>query len=162
VLRVEIAVLEKDISRNAGDVLLHEGIPLHQKVDAVGGENVLQLQTVDPGRVGAFHVVVVVVVVVAVDDANAEGLGVAEVAVLHAADVEVIGKPRIIRCLEPRVDLGEFLREDVPLPLGVDHPVPEGVLSGGRLHRKPLLVVPRYSSNIRETGKLGFFSSMCT
>ena len=74
---------------DARDVLLGECATVDEEVHRVGGEYVLQGEPVDAGGVGPLHVVVVVVVVELVDDADAEGAGVAEGAVVDAVHHEV-------------------------------------------------------------------------
>ena len=64
--------LDEDVARDAGDVLLDERRAVGDEIQAVGGEEVLEFEAVDAGRVGLLHVKIVLVVVVGVDDADAE------------------------------------------------------------------------------------------
>ena len=59
----------------SGDVFLDEGVAVDEVVDAVGREDVLQLQAKESGGVGVFDVVVIRVAVEEVGDADAERAG---------------------------------------------------------------------------------------
>lgn len=99
-------VANEDVAGDAGDVLLHQGVALGEVVDAVGGEEVLQFQAIDAGGVGGLDVKVVVVVVILVDDADAEGAGVAKLAIVHTLNKKV-GHGMEVAGAEEGVDAGE-------------------------------------------------------
>ena len=88
-----------------GDVLLDQRAPVRQEIEAVRGEEVLQLESVDAGGVRLLHVEVVLVVVVGVDDPDPEGRRVAEGAEVHPVDVEVLHDRQVAVDLEERIDL---------------------------------------------------------
>jgi hypothetical protein len=97
---------DEGVSGDAGDVFFNEGVLVVEVVDAVGGEEVLELKAIDAGGVCAFDVKVVVVVVVLIDDADAEGAGVAKFTVVNAFDKEV-GDGLEVAGAEEGVDAGE-------------------------------------------------------
>jgi hypothetical protein len=85
---------DEDVARDARDVLLDQGVAVGDEVQAVGREQVLELEAVDARGVGLLHVEVVLVVVVGIDDPDAEGRRVAEGAEVDAVDVEVLTTER--------------------------------------------------------------------
>ena len=90
---VEVGALEvvadEDVSRHAGDVLLHEGAAVGEVVDAIGGEQMLEFQTVDARGIGDLHVEVVVVVIVLIDHPDPKGSGITKLAEVHTLHIQV-------------------------------------------------------------------------
>ena len=82
-------VIDEVISRNPDDMLFDEGFAIDVKVDFVGGKELFEFQSVDAGCVRFLDVKVVVVVVVLIDDADPEGPGVSESAVVNPVHVKV-------------------------------------------------------------------------
>ena len=76
-------VIDEVISRNPDDMLFDEGFAIGVKVDFVGGKELFEFQSVDAGCIRFLDVKVVVVVVVLIDDADPEGPGVSESAVVN-------------------------------------------------------------------------------
>ena len=70
-------------------MLLDQGVPVDVKINFIGGEQLLEFESID-AEASAFNVEVIVVVIVLIDDADAEGLGVSEGAVIDPVDREVV------------------------------------------------------------------------
>jgi len=76
---------------------------------------VFQFQPIHAGSIGLFDIVVIVVVIKFIDDADAEGIGVGEAAVVDAGYVEVFGITEVAFSLENRIDLHEPLADIIPV-----------------------------------------------
>jgi len=116
---------DEDVARDAGDVLLDQGVAVREEVEPVGRQQVLQFQAVDARGIRLLHVEVVLVVVVGVDHAHAERRRVAEAAEIHAVDVEVLHHRQVAVDLQAGVDALQALVERGHLLGTVDHRVPQ-------------------------------------
>ncbi len=75
-------IAQENVSRDASDMFLDQGVAVDEVVDAVGWKDVFELESVDARGVRVFDVEVVGVVVEKVGDADAERLRVPELAVV--------------------------------------------------------------------------------
>jgi hypothetical protein len=119
----------EDVPGDAGHVLLDQRLAPGEVEHAVRREQVLQLQPAHAGGVADLHVEVVVVLVVGVDDADAEGLRVAEGAEVDAVHVDVAEDLHAAFAAQQRVRLQQALREAVHLVARVGDRLPQRVLA---------------------------------
>ena len=95
-----------------------------EEAEAVGREQVFELQPVDAGGIGLLDVEVVGIVVEGVDDPDAERLRIPEGAEVDAVDVEVAHDREIAVDLEQGVDALEVFVERAHLLGMVRHRFP--------------------------------------
>lgn len=129
--RVGEVVANKDVTRNARDVFLDQGVAIDEVVDAVGREDVLQLQAKEAGRIGVFDIIIIRVAVEEVGDADAEWAGVSKFAEVDALDREVIGEAQVVADFEHGIDLGELGSELGHDLGGIHYLQPESFLAFG-------------------------------
>jgi hypothetical protein len=84
-------IFDEQVSGNAGDMFFDQRVEMGEVGDAVWREKVFELQAIDAGSIGLLDIIVIVVVVELVDDADAKGVGVGEVAIVDPGYVEVFG-----------------------------------------------------------------------
>jgi hypothetical protein len=80
------------IAGNAGNVFFNQCILIGEVRDAVGRQNMFQLQPVNARRIGNFDIVMVLIVVKLVHDADAEWVGITKAAIVDPRHIEVVGK----------------------------------------------------------------------
>ena len=122
-------LLGEDVARDARDVFLDQGLAPGEVEHAVRGEQVFELQAADARGVADLHVEVVVVLVVRVDDADAEGLRVAERAEVDAVDVDVAEDLHAAFAAEQGVRLEQPLGEAAHDFGRVGDGFPQGILA---------------------------------
>ena len=124
-------VANKDVTGNARNVFLDQGVAIDEVVDAVGREDVFQLQAKESGSIGVFDIIIIRVAVEEVGDADAEWAGVSKLAEVDALNSKVIGEAQVVADFEHGIDFGELgseLRHD----LGRIHYLqPESLLAFG-------------------------------
>ena len=96
------------VAGDSGNVLLDQGVLADQIADTEGGENVFQFEPANTRGVGVFHVVMIRVAVELVDDSDAKGSRIAEVAEVNALDREMLRAGKIAADLEQRVNGGQL------------------------------------------------------
>lgn len=106
-----------------------EGIVMGEKSNAIGGQEVFELQSIDPGCVCLFDIIVIVVVVEFIDDADAEGDGVGKAAEIDPGDIQVIDKTEVPFCFQDSIHPYQSFPYKVPVPHVIDGGFPEGVLA---------------------------------
>ena len=121
--------LREDVAGDAGDVLLDQRLAPGEVEHAVRREQVLELEAADARGVAHLHVEVVVVLVVSVDDADAEGLRVAEGTEVHAVHVDVAEDLHAAFAAQQRVRLEQALRQPPHLLGRIRDGLPERVLA---------------------------------
>lgn len=168
--RVGEVVANEDIARNACDVFLDQGVAIDEVVDAVGREDVFQLQAKESGSIGVFDIIIIRVAVKEVGDADAEWAGVSKLAEVDALNSKVIGEAQVVADFEHGIDPGE-LGSELGHNLGRIHYLqPESFLAFGvfvgdgageaeefvvdeRDFRKPAVVREIVSEGIRDRVK---------
>ena len=121
--------LGEDVAGDAGDVLLDQRLAPGEVEHAVRREQVLEFEPADARGVADLHVEVVVVLVVRVDDADAEGLRVAEGAEVHAVHVDVAEHLHAAFAAQERIRLEQALRKPAHLFGRIRDSLPERVLA---------------------------------
>ena len=114
--RVGEVIANEDIARNTCDMFLNQGVAIDEVVDAVGREDMFQLQAKEAGSIGVFDIIIIRVAVEEVGDADTEWAGVSKLAEVDALNSKVISKAQIVADFEHGVDLGELgseLRHDL-------------------------------------------------
>lgn len=119
--------LDENISGDAGNMFLHQGILMGKIGDAVGRKQVLQLKAVDTGGVGDLDIVVVVVIVELVHDADPERVGVAEAAVVDPGHIQMLGESEIPFGFEDGVHLYQSFADELEFPHIVENGFPVGI-----------------------------------
>ena len=108
-------------------MLLDQGVFVNQELDAVGGEQLLQFEAVDPRGIGPLDVEEDVVVVDDVPHLDPEGLRIAERAEGDAVDGDE-GEDGVTAVrMEDGIDPLEIEDELIPVCTGVEAIDPEGV-----------------------------------
>ena len=123
-------VLDEEIPGNTGHVLLDERVSAGQVVHAVGREQVLELQPVNPRGIRPLDVKVILVVVVGIDDPDPERLGVSERTIVHAIDVKVVERRTVATAFQQGVNVFQRLENPRHLERPVSDRLPQGVVPG--------------------------------
>lgn len=87
-----------------------------------------QFQSVHAGGIGLFDIVVIVVIIELIDDADAEGIGVGEAAVVDAGYIEVLGISEVAFGFENGIYLYEPFADEIPMTHVIECRFPQGVL----------------------------------
>ena len=74
-----------------------------------------QFQPIYAGGIGLFDIVVIVVIIELIDDADAEGIGVGEAAIVDPCYVEVFGIAEVSFGLENGIYLHETFADKIPM-----------------------------------------------
>lgn len=87
-----------------------------------------QFQSIYAGGIGLFDILVVIVIIELIDDADAEGVGVGEAAIVDAGYIEVLGISEVAFGFENGIYLHEPFADEIPMAHIIECRFPKGVL----------------------------------
>src|SRR5690606_34039041 len=77
-------ILNKNISRDAGDMFFNKRVPVNQEIDTVRGKYMFKFKTIDAGGIRFFHIKIGKTVVEDIPDLYAERFGISEGTVVNS------------------------------------------------------------------------------
>lgn len=122
-------MVHENISGDTHHVFLHKNIVGDEVVHAVWRKKMFQFKAIDAGSVVFLDVIIVLILVVRIDDANAEGIGISEGAVIDPVDIKMIREGGIPFGFEHGVNAGEVLVEPTPDLRAINDGSPESIIA---------------------------------
>ena len=98
-------VLDEDVSRNSGNVLLNQGVPIDQIIDPVRRKDVLQLQPVNPVSIRNLDVIIIRIAIKLIRNPDPERPGIAKLPKINPLHAQVFRQREVAPDLQDRIDL---------------------------------------------------------
>lgn len=110
-------------------MFLHQCVQVCEIRDMVGGQDMLQFQSVNTGSIRQFDIVMVLIVVELIDDPDPERVGVAETAVIDPGHIQVFDKTEVAFGFQGGIDPYESIPYIIPFSFVIDGLFPKCILA---------------------------------